>query len=214
MQKNRNEPQQNQQDNNKDQVTLPKSKNNVAASVSGDQTGSTAKQPTVASDSWLEMVYKVLDEENRGHIFAFEILDHIKFAGVSQHHQIQTLIQVLKSKDTYEPIYFEEFKYLINSQSFIKKVIENQLVIPQFSHFQKNFENCFNEIKADIDGKYSAGEVASYIPSLFKANPKWFATAFCSIDGQFSQLGDYNGKFSMQSVSKVVAYAYLYHLYV
>ncbi len=56
--------------------------------------------------------------------------------------------------------------------------------------------------------------MASYIPSLFKADPKWFASAFCSADGQFSQLGDHKGKFSMQSVSKVVAYSYLYNLYV
>ena len=67
----------------------------------------------------------------------------------------------------------------------------NQLVLPQFSHFQKNFEKVFAEIKADKEGKYSGGEVASYIPSLFKASPKWFAFAFCSIDGQFTQLGDY-----------------------
>ena len=56
--------------------------------------------------------------------------------------------------------------------------------------------------------------MASYIPSLFKADAKWFATAFCTIDGQFIQLGDYQRKFSMQSVSKVVSYAYLYDLYV
>jgi len=60
------------------------------------------------------------------------------------------------------------------------------LVLPQFSDFQKNFEYCFNQIKEDKEDKYSGGEVASYIPSLFKANPKWFASAFCSIDGQFN----------------------------
>jgi glutaminase len=41
-------------------------------------------------------------------------------------------------------------------------------------------------LKEDKDGKYSWGEVASYIPSLGKADPKWFASAFCSTDGQFS----------------------------
>lgn len=56
--------------------------------------------------------------------------------------------------------------------------------------------------------------MASYIPSLLKANPKWFASAFCSADGQFTQEGDCSRMFSMQSVSKVVAYAYLYNIYV
>ena len=62
-------------------------------------------------------------------------------------------------------------------------VIYNRLIIPQYSNFHENFESCFNQIKDDKDGKYSGGEVASYIPSLFKANPKSFASAFCSIDG-------------------------------
>jgi len=49
--------------------------------------------------------------------------------------------------------------------------------------FHHNFENCFNEIKEDKSNEYSWGEVATYIPSLGKANPKWFASSFCSTDG-------------------------------
>ena len=88
------------------------------------------------------------------------------------------------------------------------------MVIPQYAAFHKNFEKTFNEIKEDTNNEYYGGEVADYIPSLGKADPKWFASAFCSSDGQFSQLGQFDGKFSMQSVSKVVAYAYVYDLYV
>jgi len=44
----------------------------------------------------------------------------------------------------------------------------------------------FNEVKEDQNNEYSGGEVADYIPSLGKANPKWFASAFCSADGQFT----------------------------
>jgi len=44
-------------------------------------------------------------------------------------------------------------------------------------------EKVFNYIKEDAKKEYSWGEVADYIPSLGKANPKWFATAFCSADG-------------------------------
>lgn len=56
--------------------------------------------------------------------------------------------------------------------------------------------------------------MASYIPSLSIADKDWFANAFCSVDGQFTQHGDCDVMFSMQSVSKVVAYAYLYNIYV
>ena len=60
---------------------------------------------------------------------------------------------------------------------------------------------------------YSWGQVATYIPSLARAKPEWFATAFCSSDGQFVQFGDVGHKFSAQSVSKVVAFAMLYEIY-
>lgn len=93
-------------------------------------------------------------------------------------------------------------------------MLENNLIIPQYPGFHNNFEKSFTDIKEDKNNEWSWGEVASYIPSLFKADPKWFASSFCSTDGQFSQLGNYQGKFSMQSVSKVVAYAFIYDLYV
>ena len=124
------------------------------------------------------------------------------------------MINALESKAPKDPIDFQEFEYLLSGQNFIKRVLENNLVIPQYPSFHNNFEKIFLEIKEDTKKEYSWGEVADYIPSLGKADPKWFASAFCSSDGQFSQLGDYDGKFSMQSVSKVVAYAYIYDLYV
>lgn len=63
----------------------------------------------------------------------------------------------------------------------------------------------FEDVKKEAT--YNVGEVADYIPTLKKANPSWFANAFCSVDGQFTKHGDHKVKFSMQSVSKVVAYA-------
>jgi hypothetical protein len=133
---------------------------------------------------------------------------------VCTHHQLQTLINALEVKLPKDPIDFQEFEYLLHGQNFIKRVIENNLVIPQYKSFHENFEKMFNEIKEDKNDEYSWGKVADYIPSLGRADPKWFASSFCSADGQFSQLGDHHGKFSMQSVSKVVAYAYIYDLYV
>lgn len=99
------------------------------------------------------------------------------------------MINALEIKSPKDPIDFQEFEYLIHGQNFIKRVLENNLVIPQYPSFHNNFEKSFTELKDDKDNKYSWGEVASYIPSLGKADPKWFSTAFCSTDGQFSQLG-------------------------
>ena len=170
----------------------------------------TPKEPPM---SWAGRAFKALDSENRGFLYKNELLDHIKKGGVYSHHQLQTLINALEVKSPKDPILFQEFEYLLHGQNFIKRVLENNLVIPQYPSVHNNFEESFKEIKEDKDNLYSGGEVASYIPSLFKADPKWFASAFCSADGQFSQLGSHQGKFSMQSVSKVVAYAYIYNLY-
>src|SRR5207249_4152723 len=74
--------------------------------------------------------------------------------------------------------------------------------------FKKNYK----DLKEDPNKEYDGGEVASYIPPLAKADPNWLATSFCSSDGQFVELGDTDKKFSIQSISKVVAYAYLYEM--
>jgi hypothetical protein len=99
---------------------------------------------------------------------------------------LQTLINALEVKSPKDPIDFQEFEYLLNGQNFTKRVLENNLVIPQYKSFNINFEKMFSEIKEDKNNEYSWGEVASYIPSLGKADPKWFASSFCSADGQFS----------------------------
>jgi glutaminase len=88
------------------------------------------------------------------------------------------------------------------------------LVIPQYQAFSQSFKESYQEIKEDKENKYSWGEKAKYIPSLNEAEDDWFATAFCSSDGQFTQAGDYKILFSMQSISKIVAYAFLYNIYI
>ncbi|NEP20152.1 MAG: glutaminase A [Leptolyngbya sp. SIO4C1] len=56
---------------------------------------------------------------------------------------------------------------------------------------------------------YSAletGQVASYIPELAKANPDWFAISVVTTGGQVIEVGDYQQKFTIQSISKVFVY--------
>ena len=43
------------------------------------------------------------------------------------------------------------------------------------------------------------------------ANPDWFASSFCSTDAQFCQVGDTHMFFSIQSISKIVSYAFLHN---
>lgn len=62
--------------------------------------------------------------------------------------------------------------------------------------------NIHRKLKGVSDGK-----VATYIPELSKADPKWFGIAVTDIKGNIAEIGDTNIKFSIQSISKVFTYA-------
>jgi len=63
-----------------------------------------------------------------------------------------------------------------------------------------------------IDGLYdelkglTSGIVADYIPELGHANPEWFGIALCTVDGHVYQAGDSRQPFTVQSISKAIAY--------
>lgn len=52
----------------------------------------------------------------------------------------------------------------------------------------------------------AAGQVASYIPELAKADPAWFGIAIATVDGQVYEIGDSRQSFTIQSVSKPLVY--------
>jgi glutaminase len=51
------------------------------------------------------------------------------------------------------------------------------------------------------------GAVASYIPELTKADPRWFGIAVATIDGHVYEVGDTRQPFTIQSISKPFVYA-------
>ena len=78
---------------------------------------------------------------------------------------------------------------------FIRKVFDWDLVIPHFQKFRNTLKEAYEQVK--VDKAYQGGQVATYIPPLAKADPNWFATGFCSTDGQFAEYGDTNIRFSI-----------------
>jgi glutaminase len=52
----------------------------------------------------------------------------------------------------------------------------------------------------------TAGEVATYIPELGKADPAWFAVCVVTVDGHVYATGDSDHGFSIQSISKPFVY--------
>lgn len=60
----------------------------------------------------------------------------------------------------------------------------------------------YTKYKAIIKGKN-----ASYIPELAKTNSKLFAISIVTVDGKVISIGNDNSPFSLQSISKIFAYA-------
>lgn len=102
--------------------------------------------------------------------------------------------------------------HLTTQYEFYKRVLSFDLVVPNFQIFKEDFKRCYNEIKLDVNNEFQDGHVADYIPTLARVDTSLFASAFCSTDGQFCEYGDTTKMFSIQSVSKVVTYCYLYEL--
>src|SRR5262245_38485773 len=50
------------------------------------------------------------------------------------------------------------------------------------------------------------GSVATYIPELAKADPRWFGIAIATTDGRTYEVGDTRQPFTIQSISKPFVY--------
>ena len=66
---------------------------------------------------------------------------------------------------------------------------------------KKIFENYSNMV--------GQGKVADYIPPLANVSPDKYAISVCTVDGQKYNIGDYQEKFSIQSISKVLTLSML-----
>lgn len=75
---------------------------------------------------------------------------------------------------------------------------------------QKLLPDNYKTTLQDVYKKYqsdTSGNNASYIPELAKANQNLFAVSVVTIDGKIFSIGDSDVPFSLQSISKVFAYA-------
>ena len=63
------------------------------------------------------------------------------------------------------------------------------------------------EVHRDCMG-FTDGKVATYIPELGKVDPNLFAIVICTVDGKVYKHGDFDFEFSIQSMSKPLAYAH------
>lgn len=81
---------------------------------------------------WSTRAFKALDTENRGYILKDELLDHIKASGTYTNKQLKIVVKMLKARNPRDPIHLKEFEQIIAGHNFVKNVLENNLIIPQF----------------------------------------------------------------------------------
>lgn len=68
-----------------------------------------------------------------------------------------------------------------------------------------NYKNLIHEISERVNNLEDKGKLASYIPILKNVDPEKFGVHLVTIDGKNHGLGDFKEKFSIQSISKVLA---------
>jgi len=75
-----------------------------------------------------------------------------------------------------------------------------------------DYQKLFSEIAVELRKIKDIGKVASYIPELSNIDPSKFGIHLATLDDQSYGLGDFNEKFSIQSISKVLSLTLAYEL--
>ncbi|MBD5358250.1 MAG: glutaminase [Bacteroides sp.] len=76
-----------------------------------------------------------------------------------------------------------------------------------------NYQQIIDKIYNEVKPLFGNGKVADYIPALANVNPKQFGIAIATTDGKVYGTGDYQTKFSIQSISKVFTLTMVMHHY-
>ena len=96
----------------------------------------------------------------------------------------------------------EEFLPLLGmANGALVRAAMNNVQLADFGEFEQTLTALHAEM-----ANVSSGEVATYIPTLAKQDPKKWAVAACSVSGQQVLLGDYDDSWCVQSTCKVVNY--------
>lgn len=138
--------------------------------------------------------------ENRGgQVTPKSILHLLHASGIhSNDPRLQDLFQNISQFDPEEPLSTHELLCAAkNNLTLLHQISCRELVIADFEQFAEHITLIYELVLPDITGKN-----AGYIPVLRDADPEKFGVAFCSVDGQFLELGDSRTCFTIQSTSK------------
>ncbi len=75
-----------------------------------------------------------------------------------------------------------------------------------------NYQEVINDIYRDVSDKENIGQAASYIPELAKIDPEKFGVYLKTVENQEFGVGDWQTKFSIQSIAKVLSLSLAYKI--
>lgn len=75
-----------------------------------------------------------------------------------------------------------------------------------------NYKEIIEEVYQKVKSGDNKGKLATYIPELAKVNPEKFAVHLTTIDYQEFGIGNYEQKFSIQSIAKVLTLSLAYRM--
>ena len=76
----------------------------------------------------------------------------------------------------------------------------------------KDFKNVIQKVYQEVINVKNIGKVANYIPELAKVSPDHFGVHLNTIENETFGIGDYQKKFSIQSISKLLTLTLAYKL--
>lgn len=147
-------------------------------------------------------VFKAIsDRDNQ--IVKNDIILALENSGIEKNDiRIKNLLKKLNKISEIKKINFDEFIEIVSENiNLIEKSITRNFIIPDFQSFKKEIEEIYFEVKENKSGKN-----ADYIPQLARVDSDLFAVAFCSVDGQILNFGDYDYQYCAQSSAKTINY--------
>ena len=108
------------------------------------------------------------DENNINKKKIFQILN--KNGYLEDDPRLKKFINNLKILVSGDNVKYEEFEHCVeNHICILKKILQNESIIPQFGTFTNIIDEIYEESKKEISGKN-----ADYIPQLSRINPEQF----------------------------------------
>lgn len=148
-------------------------------------------------------LFESLDKKNFGFLTEEEIKAPFYNLGIGHKNQrVKRLFKKIEAISDKKKISSSEFAQAIKEDVvFVEKILQGNMVIPDFTSFCREVTDIFEKIKLN-----KAGKVADYIPQLSRVDPEKYALSICTIDGQQFQIGDVKDNFCVQSSSKPFSY--------